>query len=139
MRWLFALALLLAACTSSDEIEITDAWVRAMPPGAGMTAGYFVLTNRSSGDLEIVGASSPGFGLVEMHRTVELNGMSRMQQEKEIAVEAGETIRFEPHGRHLMLMRPHGAVEPGRTVGLKLHLMDGREIAFEAEIRHPTD
>ncbi len=139
MRRLFALVLVLAACTSSDEIGITDAWVRAMPPGAGMTAGYFVLTNRSNDDLKIVGASSTGFDLVEMHRTVELDGMSRMQQEKEVAVAAGETIRFEPHGRHLMLMRPHGAIEPGSTLGLKLRLLDGREIAFEAEIRHPTD
>lgn len=139
MRRILPMLILLAACGSGGEISVNDAWVRAMPPGSGMTAGYFVLTNDTAEDVSIVSASSGQFALVEIHRTVTIDGVSRMQQQEAVAAPAGASVRFEPHGLHLMLMRPEPGLQPGDTVSLSLRLADGREIPFDAAIRLPPN
>jgi len=139
MRIVAWAVLLLSACSGGDDLVISDPWVRAMPPGSGMTAAYFEVTNRTGHDQTIVAASSEAFGLVEIHRTITADGISRMQQEDTVVVGPGETIRFEPHGRHLMLMRPRGTVEPGQVIAFDLQLDEGRTVSFTAAVRHPSD
>ncbi len=139
MRILVWTVLLLSACSGGNDVVITDPWVRAMPPGSQMTAAYFSFTNRTGQDQTIVAASSEAFGLVEIHRTINVDGISRMQQEDAIVVGPGETIHFEPHGRHLMLMRPRDTVEPGQVIAFDLQLDTGRTASFTAEVRHTSD
>ena len=57
LRALFVIALTLVSSASgaSDTLIISDAWVRATPPGKMMTAGYASLENVSKDVITITG------------------------------------------------------------------------------------
>ncbi|MFW5909767.1 MAG: copper chaperone PCu(A)C [Thiohalospira sp.] len=126
-------ALLLGlAAPAAAEIEINEPWVRAAPPTAKMLAGYAVLANEGESKRHVVAASSPAFEAIELHRTVEEDGVARMIQQDRFTIPADGSLALEPGSYHLMLMRPHEAVEPGDEVEITLEFEDGeeREVTF---------
>lgn len=100
------------------ELMIEDARVREPAPGTDKTAGYFTLHNHSGAAVVITGASSPDARAVEMHVTESEGGMTRMRRIRQLEVDAGETVRFEPGGRHLMLFGV-GALDDGIEISLQ--------------------
>lgn len=108
MRRLLPLLLSCIAACSANEAPLvaTDVIIKAPPPGVKMLAGYLTLHNNTSDAITITGVSSPQFGSVEMHETITSDGISRMVALGEVTIPAGESVSFEPGGRHLMLMRP---------------------------------
>ena len=116
-------AILLAACSPSAPEPgpiAADAWIRAVPPGAGMTAGYLTISNPGRRDLDLIQITSPDFGKIEMHSTIMEGGMARMRREPLVPVPAGSEVVFSPGGRHLMLFRPAGPLADGDGIGLTL-------------------
>lgn len=114
---------------------IDKAWVRAAPPGATTLAGYLVLRNSCEGAVEVVDVESLDFGMPMIHRTEQVDGVSRMRPAGKLEVPAGGELRFEPNGLHLMLMRPLRPLAEGDRARLRLVLADGRRIYVEAPVR----
>lgn len=121
-----AMAVLCTACADDPGVVSVSALVLSdAPPGAGMRAGYFTLENSTAAPRSLVSASSNAFEVVEFHRTVEVDGQSRMRQEQGVTVAPGETVRFERFGRHLMLMRPVSPAVDDAAVSVALCFADG--------------
>lgn len=101
---------LLAAC-SAGLPPVVAGDVRISRPGgdSAMAAGYLALTNNTRDPITITRVASPQFESVAMHETVIEDGVARMRALGELTLAPGETVRFEPGGKHLMLMRPRGA------------------------------
>lgn len=126
-----------ASCRYSPEpAEPTfeDAWVRALPTGSGMTAGFGTLNNPGPDAVEIIGFTSPAFGDVSLHRTEMKDGMSTMREVKTFRIDPGSRLVLEPGGYHLMLMMPRGDVQAGQSVVLVMTLADGRTFSFEVPV-----
>jgi copper(I)-binding protein len=117
---------------ANSALVIEGAWVRALPPTQKMTAGYLRLTNTGQSTLGVVGASASIANLVEIHTTVEVDGLVRMQQLESLSVAAGESIEFAPGGTHLMLMGMEHMPRPGEEVQLCLQLALGSEVCTVA-------
>lgn len=130
-------ALLLGGCDSNSAPQVRDARVVLPPPGVGMAAGYFEVFNPSSKPLRLIGVSSADFQSVEMHETVTEQGVSRMREIKEVEIPAGGSVRFEPGGRHLMLMGGPDAAP--KVFRMRVALVDASgkaepiEVAFGVE------
>ena len=116
---------------------ISAAWVRQVPPAARMTAGYLSIFNPGPEALVIVGAESPSFGSIEVHGTIMVDGVARMRHQASVTVPAGETVRFEPGGLHLMLMQPVNGVPSSGSIELALLLEDGERLEFRAPVGQP--
>jgi copper(I)-binding protein len=84
--------------------QVRAARIVMPPPGAHMAAGYFELYNPGTTALVLEALESSAFESVEMHETVEEDGVSRMRPLANATIAPGETLRFEPGGMHLMLM-----------------------------------
>ena len=71
LRALFVIALTLVSSASgaSNDLIISDAWVRATPPGKMMTAGYASLENLSNEVITITGVSAVAAGHTSLHET----------------------------------------------------------------------
>jgi len=100
--------LLLPACSDGKDIAtspiaVENAWLRIPPSGLDKTAGYFQLVNRGDNHITLVGATSEQIRTIEMHTTIVDGDMMRMRRLNTVPVPAGETIRFEPGGMHLMI------------------------------------
>jgi copper(I)-binding protein len=132
-----ALALLglLAACQQPPTAPVFEqSWVRAMPPSAHMTAAYGVLRNGTNAPLTLVAFSSPAFGDVSLHRTVQVDGMARMREVESLTLQPGEAAELEPGGLHLMLMMPAGPLPAEGSVPLVMTAADGRSFRFEVPV-----
>ncbi len=110
---------LLAACSvEKTPLVATDVVISRPIPGMQMTAAYFLLSNNTTQAITITDVTSPNFESVEMHESALEDGMTRMYALGELTILAGATVRFEPGGKHLMLIRPTGDVD---TVTLEFY------------------
>jgi len=130
-------AAVLTASAAAAELEIANPWIRYLPGGAP-AGGYFSLRNRTQQPVELMGASSPAYGRVMMHRTTEAGGIARMQPVDRIAVPARGEVVFAPGGYHLMLAQPTRGVAVGDRIPVTLELSDGRRLTSEFDVREPT-
>ena len=108
-----------------EPIEVENARVRLVP-GGGPMAGYMRLSNHTDAVVRLVGAATPQFGRVMMHRSVVENGQARMEhQSGGVTITPGDEVEFEPRGLHLMLMRPQRELRVGDTVDIVLEFEGG--------------
>src|SRR5512135_2962691 len=122
-----ALAFATATTASAADLRLTDAWVRWIPGGAP-SGGYFTVHNDSAVPIELLGASSPEYGMVELHRTVTEGTTSRMESVDKVVVPAQGELRCEPGSYHLMLMRPGPKVKVGGEVTVVLSFSGARKL-----------
>ena len=96
-------AALLAGCSQSGALTVDEGWVRAVPPGKTVTAGFAVLNNHTAIDCTIEAVSSPQAERVELHSTSVEEGVMRMRPMQSPAIAAGDALLLAPGGNHLML------------------------------------
>jgi periplasmic copper chaperone A len=127
--------LVVGGLAAADPLLVFDAaWVRALPPGMGMTAGFGRLVNSGTEPLEITSFSSPQFADVSLHRTETVDGMSRMREVPALRLEAGAAVELAPGGYHLMLMKPLVPLATGQTVTVRMTATDGSDFQFEVPV-----
>ena len=130
-------AMVLNACAPVTEQSgpvFEDAWIRPLPPGMKMTAAFGTLSNPGKKPLVFNSFSSPSFGDVSLHRTREVDGVSKMREVDELRVAPGESVVLEPGGYHLMLMVPGSDLEPGQTVHIVMSTDDGNSYGFDVPV-----
>ncbi len=141
MRRLFLLLALgaawLPAAVSAEgpSTRVSHVWIREAPPGLDVLGGYFTLENLTGKPLALTSVSSPDFGTVMMHQTVQKGGQDDMQEVARIDIPAHGSVEFQPGGYHLMLMQPKKNLAAGDTVTLMLTFSDGSELALLAPVR----
>ena len=124
-----------SGCSSHGEgPAFEEAWVRAIPPGMKMTAGFGRLSNRGSKVIEFNAFSSSSFDDVSLHRTELHDGISKMLEVPVLSIEAGETVVLEPGSYHLMLMMPRVEIQPGQLIDIEMIASDGRSITFQVPV-----
>ena len=120
---------------ASAEVIATDAWISAAPPVVRVNAGYLNLQNHSDHSLNLVGAESPRFARIEIHRSEMHNGINSMRREASLALGPGAVLSFAPGELHLMLFEPDPAPQPGEVIPLTLIFADGLRVPVDAEVR----
>jgi len=125
---IFSAMLLAGHVVAAGRLKIEHAWIRAAPPGATMLAGYAVLHNGGDAPVIVHGASSPDFGAVSLHETIEVDAVERMQPIEQIEVAPGASVTFAPGGKHFMLMRPSRSLPSGAAVTVHLDTNDSNGV-----------
>lgn len=128
-----------SAVSRADQLNVSDAWVREAPPTSQVLAAYLRIDNPDAVEISIVGASSPQFETVELHRTEIVDGIARMVAQQRLIVPAGDTVVFEPGGLHLMLIKAHQPLQRGDQVEIQFQLSTGENLRIQAEVRPGMD
>ena len=134
-----SLAMISAAAASSPAvsrgIQVNDAWTR--PAAAGTNgAGFFKMTNGSRKSETLVSVASPYADRVEMHQTSMAGGVMSMQRlDAGVVLPPGQTVTFEPGGKHLMVLGLKSALRAGGTLPLTFTLASGKHITLKASVR----
>ncbi|MBF0625715.1 MAG: copper chaperone PCu(A)C [Magnetococcales bacterium] len=139
---LLILSLLLPLSLRADPpLRIIDPWMREAPPRSQVAAGYVTLENPGPADRILTGAASPAFARVEMHQTIQHNGMARMAGLGELPIPVGGRVIFTPGGNHLMLIAPQGdrPLRAGQQVPLVLKFADGGSQALDLLVKGLPD
>lgn len=123
-----------AGSAAAGTLAVTDAWIRATPPGAATAAAYLTITNTGAAD-RLVGAATPAARSAELHTHVEEGALHRMVHlTNGIAVPAGEAVRLTPGGLHLMLVDLATPLTPGTTVRLSLRFATAGQLEIEVPV-----
>ena len=134
------LLLMVLDASAEDGLRALDPWIPAAPPGAPMMAGYMTLLNEGNQSVEIASVRAEGFRRVELHRSFNERGMSRMRRVERLEIEPGEAVTLELGGLHLMLMQPRRPPPPGQTV--RIEFLDRRNhvlLEVDAEVIRRRD
>ena len=133
---LLSLALLAPAMAADGpEVRASHVWVREAPPGSDVMAGYFTLENLTDKKLTLTGVSSPDFGSVMLHESVQKDGEESMQDVAEVTIPSHGSVEFKPGGYHLMLMQPKKNYYSGDLVTLMLTFSDKSGLMLMANVR----
>lgn len=122
----------------NNELVITKAWVKEAPPGVKVLAGYLNISNLSHSEIHIAEIKSPDFKSVEIHHSVIEDGIAKMVKQNTLAIKAGETIKLEPGGLHLMLIKPDTRKKQGDEVTLDLYLSGESIMTIKAPVQQAT-
>jgi copper(I)-binding protein len=132
----FAVSPAAFAAGPSTQVRVSDAWIRWLP--AGLPAGgYMRLHNDGAHMVALIGASSPDYGEVMLHRSEMKNGTMQMLPVRKAEIPAHGDLVFQPGGYHIMLMHPRQAVSPGQQVPITLEFSDGSRIEVPFAVRKP--
>ncbi|MDA8110209.1 MAG: copper chaperone PCu(A)C [Betaproteobacteria bacterium] len=128
---------LFAASAWAADLTVSGAWIRHLPAGVP-AGGFFTVHNLSKQDTALVGASSPDYGMVMIHKTIEEGGVSRMVEGGKIVLPAGGKVAFRPGGYHLMLMHAKHEIKVGTKIPVTLEFAGGQKVTALFEVRGAT-
>ena len=137
---LFAASVVLAnslvlAADAAEEVSVSDAYARAVPPGQPNSASFMVLSNASATGHAVVAAQSSVSKVAELHTHTMSEGMMKMRQVEKIEIPANGMTKLEPGGLHVMLIGLTQDLKPGDEVALTLMFEDGSKRNISAPIR----
>jgi len=138
--WLLSIALMaFAASIQAQEakvgsIKIENAYVRATAPGQPAAGAFMKIDNSGAAD-QLLSASSPAAGEVQLHQMSMEGNVMKMGQVKDIAVPANGSVDLKPGGYHIMLMNIKAPLKVGETVPVKLKFAK----AGEVEVKLPVN
>jgi copper(I)-binding protein len=134
---LFALVLLAATAggAQADGVTVTDAWIRALPPSVP-SGGYFTLHNGMAKPVTLMTAQSPACGMLMLHKSSGMAGMTSMDDVSDVIVPAGGTVKFAPGGYHLMCTEAGPAIKPGGRVPVTLNFRGGAKVTVQFAVRN---
>ena len=134
---------ILAVCLMSftghaDEMHhgpaVSDSWIRATPPGVTTTAMYMMIKNPTDKTVTLVAVTSAVSDRIEIHHTVENDGVMQMRQIDGIDVNASEMAELKPHGKHIMFFDLKKALAPDTTITVDLEFKDGTTVTAEIPV-----
>ena len=131
------LLLLLAGCgPAKPELNISDVWGRPSPKSAANAAFYMTINNTGRESDRLIGAKTAACAMTELHETViDENDVMSMQHVEEISLPAGETVKLEVGGLHIMCMNRQADIDAGNKISVTLSFAVSGERTIEAEIR----
>jgi hypothetical protein len=135
---LAACLLLLAGMASAAQPcmpVVHDGWIRLMPGGMAMLAGFGRIDNPCRSAVDIVAASSQAFADTSLHETRIEAGISRMRPVPELHIAPKSSAVLAPGGLHLMLMQPTTTLKAGDRVTITFALRDGRSLSGSFALR----
>jgi periplasmic copper chaperone A len=126
-----------AAGAGPTGLSVSGQWFRLIMPSRP-AAGYFTLSNATSAPQTLVGAASPGCGMLMLHKSVSEHGEEHMVMVPSVLVPAHGEVTFAPGGYHLMCMSPTTLMRRGKSVPVTLRLENGETLSANFPVRAAT-
>ncbi len=115
---------------------VKDAWVRATVAEQKASGAFMSITSEHGGKL--VSAASPVAGVVEVHEMAMSGNVMKMHAIPELALPAGQAVKLEPGGYHVMLMDLKQQLKEGEVVPLTLVVEARTASARRSTSRRPS-
>ena len=137
---LLLIALLVAGSAVAEGVDLGDLhisqpWSRALPPVSPNGAAYMVIANTGPGADALIGASTPIAARAEIHQHVHADGVMRMMQVEEAAIEPGSQIEFKPGNHHIMLFDLNRPLRAGEAYPLTLHFKQAGDVEIQVQVQ----
>lgn len=138
-RYMIALICLLPNLAWAD-ISVSQAWIPEAPPGAQAMGAFMTINNNGDQAVHIIKAHADHFDRVELHQSIEVNGMHQMIAQESLTVPAHGQLQLKPGSYHIMLIGIQQPYHAGDHVLIELTLDNGQHIQVNTPIyqrKHP--
>ena len=128
------LAVLLMIFNPGDDIVIKDQWIR---PGAEKmaTALYLIIENVGTQPDTLYAVDSDVSKTIQIHETYSIGDVMGMREIGKIIIEPESSVKLEPGGKHIMVMRLKRDIKKGDEVEFKLYFKQAGEKIITAPVR----
>ena len=135
-----ALLLSSSSWALAGGITVDNVWGRFSAPGMSMSGVFMDVSNQSKQADVLVGGSTAVAEKVELHNHINDNGVMRMREVPGgIAVAAGETVKLQPGGLHVMLMGLKKPLKVGDTFALTLKFKQAKPQTVTVTVQTGAD
>ena len=144
MRLLFSFMMFAVISLSSaygetvnhNGILLSDFWIRATPPGHGVSAGYLNIKNSNDEADRLISVSSDFAGRGEIHE-MRMDGdiMKMRQMEDGLTIAGGSAVTLKPGGTHLMFMKLNQQIVAGERYNITLIFEQAGKIDMTIQAR----
>ena len=117
-------------------LEIDDAFTRATAPGQQVAGGFLKIENKGVAD-QLISASSPVAGEVQLHEMAMEGNVMKMRQVEDIAVPANGVVQLKPGGYHLMFLNLKGPFVVGESIPVKLKFAKAGDVEVKFPVNAP--
>lgn len=131
------LAVVAASCSSSSELDISDAWARNSAGMADAGAVYMTIAGGETADRLVgAGVASDVAGMAQVHETsMGDDGLMSMQEIPQIAIPADGEVSLEPGGLHIMIMPLVDPLAVGDEFTVTLEFEQAGPVEVAVEVR----
>jgi copper(I)-binding protein len=116
--------------------SVGEAWARPTLPGQDVAAVYLTLTSARGATL--VGVRSDAADIVQVHDMTMDGDVMKMRERERLSLPAGQAVRLQPGGTHLMMLRMKRPLKPGDQVELSISLVDRDGVETVARVDVPV-
>lgn len=135
LRAALAALLLAAAPAWAQDLGVHDPYALTTVPGAPMGTAYMLIHNHGSAPDRLLSASSPAAERVEIHASVEKDGVLRMEEVEEgLELRPGGVLLLNRGGPHLMFLGITDPFEDGDVVPVTLVFEKAGEVAVDIPV-----
>ena len=103
-------------------------------------AAFMVIENDEDKEVRVVNAYAPGFSTIELHKSVEENGMHKMLKQDAMVVPAMGSLTLKPGSYHIMLI---GVQDPrpkaGDVIPVRLDFEGGKQMTVQVPVKKRAD
>jgi periplasmic copper chaperone A len=138
LKHLIALTLCLPTLALAD-ISVKDAWIPEAPPTAQAMGAFMTIENSDAQVVKVVKASAPNFDRVELHESIEENGMHKMIAQPFLTVPAKGNLELKPGSYHIMLIGVQQPSKAGDVIPIELTLDNGEKITVNTNVYKRKD
>lgn len=127
-------ALFVAACQPPAQLLVEKAYVQVSPVEDRPSSGYFTVQGGPA-NVALMAVTARSAQRVEMHETVQKDGVSEMRPIDSVPVKIREKVAFAPGGKHLMLWGIDGSARAAGKIELVFIFSNGDRIAVDAPLQ----
>lgn len=133
----FLLTAMVSTSLAAQTVEIKDAWVRATVQGQKATGAFMTLTAKNGASL--IGVSTPVAAVAEVHEMKMEGDVMKMRAVAQgLKLPAGQPVKLNPGGYHLMLMDLKLPLKANTTIPLTLIFKDSKGVESKTELKVPV-
>lgn len=134
LPFLLGFVLLLSACAPAKVLYVDQAWVKLSANDDMPSSGYFTVHGGEE-DVRLLSVISPAVLRIEMHESIERDGVMSMQTVNGINIPARTDVAFGPGGAHLMIWGINQGIKTQGKLPLTFIFSNGDRIIVDAVIR----
>lgn len=126
--------LALAAGANASSVMVMKAYARASATPTADTGAAYVSVMVHGGADRLLAVSTPAAKMAGLHKTVEDNGVMKMEHVDAIEVPANGMLQMKPGGYHIMLMGLNAPLKEGDEIDLTLTFEKAGEVKVKAKV-----
>lgn len=108
------------AVEPTSLIYVDPGFARATIGHSDMSAGYLSVTNSTGRAIVLKGITSDSVGKIEVHETINENGLMKMRELGSVVIQPGTTFKMAPKGNHMMLLDLKHPLTSGELLDMEL-------------------